>query len=79
MKFTPHPHISESLSTGEVGLLCGVSPQTVINWIRAGRFTAFRLGERGPRRIPCVQVVTFLRECSAPIPEYLLKYEKVAA
>lgn len=64
--------IRDDLTTGQVGLICGVSPQTVINWCILGRLTWKRIG-RGPRRIPKSEVRLLLEKNNMPVPEALNK------
>lgn len=50
-----------TLSTGQAAQIAGVSAQTVVNWIGAGRLAAKRIGT-GPRRILKDDLIQFLRE-----------------
>lgn len=77
-KFLFNEGLTDSLTTGQVGVICGVTPQTVINWIEGGKFSFTRLG-RGPRRIPAGQVLDFLKKNNAPIPDWLKKLDTQAA
>lgn len=70
--------LSDTLTTGQTATVCGVSPQTVIEWLGRGRFTCTRL-EKGPRRIPLHEVITFLRKNNVALPEWMVKYERKTA
>jgi PAS domain S-box-containing protein/excisionase family DNA binding protein len=53
------------LTTGETARLLGVTSQTVVNWIEAGRIPAVRVG-RGRRRIACACLRQFAQENGIP-------------
>ena len=71
--------VKENFTTGEVAKFCGVTLRTVINWIKAGRITAYQLpGTRGDNRIPRDHLIEFMQSNRFPIPRELnLKEEKV--
>jgi len=53
------------LTTGESARLLGVTAQTVVNWVEAGRLPAVRVG-RGRRRIACASLRQFAQENGIP-------------
>lgn len=57
----------KDLTTGDVARICGVSPQTVINWCVAGKLQ-FRKLEGGHHRIPRAEVRALLTRCNIPVP-----------
>ncbi len=62
----------ESLTTGEVAKLCGVTLRTVINWIQRGHLSAYKLpGTRGDNRITRADLLAFMTQNNMPIPEDL--------
>lgn len=64
--------LGNDLTTGEAGIFCGVTPQTIINWCGMGRLTWTRIG-RGPRRIPKSEVRLLLEKNNMPVPDGLAK------
>ena len=63
-------------TTCEIGEICGVTIQTVIQWEKNGKLRAFKtLG--GHRRIREADLVDFLKANKIPLPDKLEKnYEK---
>lgn len=53
------------LTTGDAARLLGVTAQTVVNWVEAGRIPAVRVG-RGRRRIACASLRQFAQENGIP-------------
>ncbi len=60
----------ELISTGEAARACGVSTQTIVNWIRQGRLRAATTGG-GRFRVHADSLVEFLRSSGFEIPEEL--------
>jgi excisionase family DNA binding protein len=60
----------EVFTTFEAAKLCHVSPLSIINWVNAGRLSAFRT-PGGHRRIRREDLVLFMRENGLPLPEEL--------
>ena len=57
-------------TTFEAAKLCHVSPLSIINWVNAGRLSAFRT-PGGHRRIRREDLVAFMRENGLPLPDEL--------
>jgi len=57
------------LSTKEMGLLLGVTRQTIRNWFLNGQIKAYRIGQN--IKIPRAEVVRILEQFEQPIPEWL--------
>jgi excisionase family DNA binding protein len=57
-------------TTFETAKLCHVSPLSIINWVNAGRLSAFRT-PGGHRRIRREDLIRFMRESGIPLPEEL--------
>lgn len=57
-------------TTFEAAKLCHVSPLSIINWVNAGRLSAFRT-PGGHRRIRREDLLAFMRDNSLPIPDEL--------
>ncbi len=57
-------------TTFEAAKLCHVSPLSIINWVNAGRLSAFRT-PGGHRRIRREDLILFMRENGLPLPEEL--------
>lgn len=57
-------------TTFEVARLCHVSPLSIINWVNAGRLSAFRT-PGGHRRIRRQDLILFMRENGLPLPDEL--------
>jgi excisionase family DNA binding protein len=57
-------------TTFEAAKLCHVSPLSIINWVNAGRLSAFRT-PGGHRRIRREDLVQFMRENGLPLPDEL--------
>lgn len=57
-------------TTFEAAKLCHVSPLSIINWVNAGRLSAFRT-PGGHRRIRRDDLIRFMRETGLPIPDEL--------
>ena len=55
-------------TTFEAAKLCHVSPLSIINWVNAGRLSAFRT-PGGHRRIRREDLLIFMRDNGLPIPE----------
>ncbi len=59
------------LSTRELGLLLGVTRQTIRNWFLKGQIKAYRIGQN--IKIPRAEAVRILQRFDQPIPEWLGK------
>jgi len=57
-------------TTFDAAKLCHVSPLSIINWVNAGRLSAFRT-PGGHRRIRREDLILFMRENGLPLPEEL--------
>ena len=57
-------------TTFETAKLCHVSPLSIINWVNAGRLSAFRT-PGGHRRIRREDLIGFMQENGIPLPEEL--------
>lgn len=57
-------------TTFEAAKLCHVSPLSIINWVNAGRLTAFRT-PGGHRRIRREDLVLFMQDSGIPLPDDL--------
>src|SRR4029079_19707530 len=57
-------------TTFETAKLCQVSPLSIINWVNAGRLSAFRT-PGGHRRIRREDLIRFMRDNGIPLPEDL--------
>ncbi len=57
-------------TTFETAKLCHVSPLSIINWVNAGRLSAFRT-PGGHRRIRREDLITFMRDNGIPLPDEL--------
>jgi excisionase family DNA binding protein len=60
----------ELISTGEAARACGVSTQTIVNWIRQGRLRAATTGG-GRYRVHVESLVEFLKASGFDIPDEL--------
>ena len=67
MSDTPKP---ELISTGDAARACGVSTQTIVNWIRQGRLRAATTGG-GRFRVHVDSLVEFLKASGFEIPAEL--------
>ena len=63
-------HGKPVFTTFEAAKLCHVSPLSIINWVNAGRLSAFRT-PGGHRRIRREDLVMFMRENGLPLPDEL--------
>lgn len=61
---TPSVSLENSLSTGAVAKRCGVTSQTIRDYIRSGRIKGYRIGPRN-YRIPLSEVERILAEAVA--------------
>ena len=57
-------------TTFETAKLCHVSPLSIINWVNAGRLSAFRT-PGGHRRIRREDLIGFMQENGIPLPDEL--------
>ena len=57
-------------TTFEAAKLCHVSPLSIINWVNAGRLSAFRT-PGGHRRIRREDLIVFMRDNGLPLPDEL--------
>ena len=57
------------LSTRELGLLLGVTRQTIRNWIKRGHIRAFQIGQN--LKIPLGEAVRILRHYELPVPDWM--------
>src|SRR5262245_3912959 len=57
-------------TTFEAARLCHVSPLSIINWVNAGRLSAFRT-PGGHRRIRREDLISFMRDNGLPLPDEL--------
>lgn len=64
------PKRPELISTGEAARACGVSTQTIVNWIRQGRLRAATTGG-GRFRVHADSLVEFLKSSGFEIPNEL--------
>ena len=57
-------------TTHQIGKICGVTMQTVIDWEKQGKLTAYKtLG--GHRRVKKEDLISFLKKNKFPIPDEL--------
>ncbi|MFZ0449220.1 MAG: helix-turn-helix domain-containing protein [Desulfatiglandaceae bacterium] len=56
------------LSTRELGVLLGVTRQTIRNWFLKGQIKAYRIGQN--IKIPRSEAVRILQRFEQPIPEW---------
>lgn len=56
--------LENSLSTGAAAKQCGITGQTIREYIRTGRIRGYRVGPRN-YRIPAPEVACFLAEAAA--------------
>ena len=63
------------LTTGDVAKLCGFSPSAVLQWIRAGKLSAFS-SPRGQHRVDPADLLTFLKENNMRVPPELSPEDK---
>jgi excisionase family DNA binding protein len=61
---TPSISLENSLSTGAAAKRCGITGQTIRDYIRTGRIRGYRLGPRN-YRIPLSEVNRLLAETTA--------------
>jgi len=54
-------------TSGEVALICGVSPDTVSRWFDLGQIEGYRLGPGGDRRIPHDSLRRFMISHGIPL------------
>ncbi|MBI2392154.1 MAG: response regulator [Deltaproteobacteria bacterium] len=66
----PDPKKPELISTGEAARACGVSTQTIVNWIRQGRLRAATTGG-GRFRVHADSLVEFLKAGGFEVPTEL--------
>jgi excisionase family DNA binding protein len=57
------------LSTAELGILLGVTRQTVRNWFLKGQIKAYRIGQN--IKIPRAEALRILNRFDQPIPRWL--------
>ena len=57
----------ELISTGDAARACGVSTQTIVNWIRQGRLRAATTGG-GRFRVHADSLVAFLEQSGFEVP-----------
>jgi excisionase family DNA binding protein len=57
------------LSTAELGILLGVTRQTVRNWFLKGQIKAYRIGQN--IKIPKAEALRILERFDQPIPRWL--------
>ena len=62
------------LSVNQAGLYCQVSPQTIVNWINAGKLKAYKTAG-GHRRIVRSDLDEFLKRHNMPVFEDFSKEE----
>lgn len=67
---TTDPKKPELISTGEAARACGVSTQTIVNWIRQGRLRAATTGG-GRFRVHADSLVEFLKAGGFEVPTEL--------
>ena len=63
-------HDKPVFTTFEAAKLCHVSPLSIINWVNAGRLSAFRT-PGGHRRIRREDLIRFMQDNGLPLPEGL--------
>jgi excisionase family DNA binding protein len=61
--------IKRFLSTEQVGMLLGVTRQTVRNWFLKGQIKAYRIGQN--IKIPRAEAIRILKHYQQPIPYWL--------
>lgn len=67
------------LSVNQVGLYCQVSPQTIVNWINAGKLKAYKTAG-GHRRIVRSDLAEFLERYNMPaFGSFFYQYESEQA
>ncbi len=54
-------------TSGEVAIICGVSPDTVSRWFDLGQIEGYRLGPGGDRRIPFAGLRKFMVSHGIPL------------
>lgn len=54
-------------TSGEVAVICGVSPDTVARWFDTGQLDGYRLGPGGDRRIPYDALRKFMLNHGIPL------------
>ena len=57
------------LTTGEVAQICHVAPRTVTKWFDAGRLKGYRIPGSRDRRIPCSELIRFMKAHDMPTDE----------
>jgi excisionase family DNA binding protein len=57
-------------TSGEVALICGVSPDTVSRWFDLGQIEGYRLGPGGDRRIPYDNLKKFMISHGIPLDRF---------
>jgi len=67
MTTSEHPRRPELISTGDAARACGVSTQTIVNWIRQGRLRAATTGG-GRFRVHAESLVEFLKQSGFEVP-----------
>lgn len=60
------PKSNEILTTGEVARICKVAPRTVSKWFDSGRLKGYRIPGSKDRRIPRLELLSFMREHGIP-------------
>ncbi len=65
------------LTTKKISQICSVTPQTVINWISAGKLQCYKTGG-GHRRIKRDEFAKFIEEYNIPVSDkYANLYKKI--
>jgi len=64
-----HKRNNKFVSTKELGVLLGVTRQTVRNWTIKGDIKAYKIGQS--IKIPRTEAIRILRKFEQPIPKWL--------
>ena len=69
--------MEDVLTVFKASKYCGVSPQTIINWVESGHIKAYKT-VGGHRRIKKLDLEEFMRQQGIPIPDEALPGARVA-
>ena len=58
--------LKEALTTGQVAKICGVTPPTVVKWIRNGMLKAYQIPSSAARRVNRSELVEFMKAHGIP-------------
>lgn len=65
-------------TTGEVALLCAVSPRTAGQWVDSGKLRGYRIPGSNDRRVPAKNLAEFMRAHGMDVPPEVGGGERVA-